>query len=116
MPSTDIQTRDPDELLVIIDEQDQVIESWYEEIRLLKQKRFGASNEAYNTLQVPLFPVDDTEVQAFLANAERIKPMCQRINVVSQKNAWYSRIIFRVSASTLTCRNRRKTVPVAKSR
>lgn len=50
MPATDIQTRDPDQLLVIIDEQDQEIERLKEEIRLLTHKRFGASNEAFNSL------------------------------------------------------------------
>jgi len=84
MQSTEIKTRDPDQLLLIIDEQDMEIENLREEIRLLKQKRFGASNEAFNALQVPLFPVDDDgEVQALLKQADNDK---QEIHGYQRRN------------------------------
>ena len=61
MISTEIQTRDPDQLLVIIDEQDDEIERLKEEIRLLRHNRFGTSKESFNALQVPLFPIEETD-------------------------------------------------------
>jgi len=73
MISTEIQTRDPDQLLVIIDEQDQEIEQLKEALRLLRHNRFGASQESFNALQVPLFPIDEGEYKACLEQAEKDK-------------------------------------------
>ena len=73
MISTEIQSRDPDQLLVIIDEQVEEIERLKEEIRLLRHNRFGASKESFNALQVPLIPIDETEYQSCLNEAEKDK-------------------------------------------
>lgn len=73
MISTEIQTRDPDQLLVIIDEQDDEIERLKEKIRLLRHNRFGASKEPFNALQVPLFPIDEADYQACLDAEEKDK-------------------------------------------
>jgi transposase len=73
MISTEIQTRDPDQLLVIIDEQDQEIEQLKEALRLLRHNRFGASQESFNALQVPLFPIDEGEYKACLEQADNDK-------------------------------------------
>lgn len=73
MPSTEIQTRDPDQLLFIIDEQDQEIERLKAELRLLRHHRFGTSQESANALQVPLFPIDAVDYQHCLEQAEKDK-------------------------------------------
>ena len=73
MIRTSIQTRDPDQLLVIIDEQDDEIERLKEEIRLLRHHRFSAAKESFNELQMPLFPIDESEYQACLDAAEQDK-------------------------------------------
>lgn len=73
MISTEIQTRDPDQLLVIIDEQGQEIEQLKEALRLLRHNRFGASQESFNALQAPLFPIDEDDYKACLDEAENDK-------------------------------------------
>ena len=58
MISSTIQTRDPDELLQIIDEQGQEIAWLREQNRLLTHYRFASKSEQVSPDQVPLFPLE----------------------------------------------------------
>lgn len=70
MSSPNVQTRGPEPLLVIIDEQQQEITWLKEQLRLMKHRRFGATHEAINALQVPLFPINEGEFQDCLDKAK----------------------------------------------
>jgi len=66
MLSEEIQTRDPDDLLKIIDEQDQEITWLREQNRLLTHYRFGSKSEDVSPDQVPLFPLDTDQYKQCL--------------------------------------------------
>jgi transposase len=69
MPATAIKTRDPDQLLQIIDEQYQEIHWLREQNRLLKHHRFGSSSEHVSPDQVPLFELDIDQYKTCLDNS-----------------------------------------------
>jgi len=68
MLSDEIQTRDPDDLLKIIDEQDQEIAWLREQNRLLTYHRYGSKSEQVSPDQVPLFPLDTDQYQRCLSH------------------------------------------------
>ena len=70
MLSNDIQTRDPGDLLKIIDEQDQEIAWLREQNRLLTHYRFGSKSEQVSPDQVPLFPLDTDQYQDCLEHPD----------------------------------------------